>query len=97
MSASEDYVLLGLRLGRHVDGLVDSYCGPAELREQVDAEPLAEPAALVAEGEALLAQLEDGWLRDQALGLRPTPACSRAKGSRTRTRSSAATACGPSA
>ena len=70
MSASEDYVLLGLRLGRHVDGLVDSYCGPAELREQVDAEPLAEPAALVAEGEALLAQLEDGWLRDQALGLR---------------------------
>jgi hypothetical protein len=70
MSASKDYVLLGLRLGRHVDGLVDSYCGPAELREQVDAEPLAEPAALVAEGEALLAQLEDGWLRDQALGLR---------------------------
>jgi hypothetical protein len=70
MSVSENYVLLGLRLGRHVDGLVDSYCGPAELREQVDAEPLTEPSALVAEGEALLAQLEDGWLRDQALGLR---------------------------
>jgi hypothetical protein len=70
MSVSENYVLLGLRLGRHVDGLVDSYCGPAELREQVDAEPLTEPLALVAEGEALLAQLEDGWLRDQALGLR---------------------------
>ena len=51
MSAlAEDYVLLGLRLGRHVDGLVDSYCGPAELKEQVDAEPLAEPAALVARG-----------------------------------------------
>jgi hypothetical protein len=70
VSGSEDYVLLGLRLGRHVDGLVDSYCGPAELREQVAAEQLTEPAALVAEGEALLAQLEDGWLRDQALGLR---------------------------
>jgi hypothetical protein len=70
MSVSENYVLLGLRLGRHVDGLVDSYCGPADLREQVDAEPLTEPSALVAEGEALLAQLEDGWLRDQALGLR---------------------------
>ena len=27
-SPAEDYVLLGLRLGRHVDGLVDSYCGP---------------------------------------------------------------------
>ena len=38
MSAAEDYVLLGLRLGRHVDGLVDSYCGPAELQEQVEAE-----------------------------------------------------------
>ena len=70
MSAAVNYVLLGLRLGRHVDGLVDAYCGPAELREQVEAEPLIEPAALVAEGEALLAQLEDGWLRDQALGLR---------------------------
>jgi hypothetical protein len=70
MSASEDYVLLGLRLGRHVDGLVDSYCGPAELQEQVNAEPLIEPAALVAEGDALVAQLEDGWLRDQARGLR---------------------------
>jgi hypothetical protein len=63
-------VLLGLRLGRHVDGLVDAYYGPPELKEQVDAEPLVEPTALVAEGDALLAELEDGWLRDQALGLR---------------------------
>ncbi len=69
-SAAEDYVLLGLRLGRHVDGLVDSYCGPKELASQVEAEPLTEPAALVEQGEALLGRLEDGWLRDQALGLR---------------------------
>ena len=54
-SAAEAYVLLGLRLGRHVDGLVDSYCGPEELHEQVDAEPLTEPAALVEQGDALLA------------------------------------------
>jgi hypothetical protein len=63
-------VLLGLRLGRHVDGLVDAYYGPPELKEQVDAEPLVEPPALVAEGDALLAELDDGWLRDQALGVR---------------------------
>ena len=32
-----------MRLGRHVDGLVDAYYGPPELKEQVDAEPLADP------------------------------------------------------
>jgi hypothetical protein len=69
-SPGEAYVLLGLRLGRHVDGLVDSYYGPSELKEQVDTESLAEPSELVAQGDALLAQLADGWLRDQALGLR---------------------------
>jgi hypothetical protein len=69
-SPAEAYVLLGLRLGRHVDGLVDAYYGPPELQEQVDAEPLAEPDALVADGDTLLAEVEDGWLRDQALGLR---------------------------
>jgi hypothetical protein len=70
MSAAEDYVLLGLRLGRHVEGLVDAYYGPAELKQQVDAEDLAEPAALVADADALVGRLEDGWLRDQVGGLR---------------------------
>lgn len=70
MSDVEEYILLGLRLGRHVDGLVDAYYGPPELADQVDAEPLTEPAELVAQGERLLARLEDGWLRDQTLGLR---------------------------
>jgi hypothetical protein len=70
MSAAEDYLLLGLRLGRHVEGLVDAYYGPAELKKQVDAESLVELERLVADGDALLAQLEDGWLHDQAAGLR---------------------------
>ena len=69
-SPGEAYVLLGLRLGRHVEGVVDAYYGPSELKEQVDAEPLTETAVLVAQGDALLAELDDGWLRDQALGLR---------------------------
>jgi hypothetical protein len=70
MSTAEDYILLGLRLGRHVDGLVDAYYGPPELKEQVDAEPLRAPVELVNDADALAAQLEDGWLRDQAHGLR---------------------------
>jgi hypothetical protein len=67
---AEAYILLGLRLGRHVEGLVDAYYGPEELSRQVEAELVAEPVALVEDGEALLARLDDGWLRDQALGLR---------------------------
>src|SRR5262245_9327660 len=66
----ESYLRLGLRLGRHVDGLVDAYYGPPELAAKVDAEPLVEPTRLVADAEALLGELDDGWLSDQTLGLR---------------------------
>ena len=40
------YLLLGLRLGRHVPGFVESYFGPAELAEAVDGEPLTPLAEL---------------------------------------------------
>jgi hypothetical protein len=70
VSAAERYLQLGLRLGRHVDGLVDAYYGPPELKDEVDAEPPADTAALVAEADELLGGLEDGWLRDQVRGLR---------------------------
>jgi hypothetical protein len=63
------YLRLGLRLGRHVDGLVDSYTGPPEIAADVDAEPLRDPAALASDAEELLGELEDGWLRDQVHGL----------------------------
>jgi hypothetical protein len=64
------YIELGLRLGRHVDGLVDSYFGPSELAERVDAEPLTEPAELVAEAGQLLADAEAGsWFATQLVGL----------------------------
>ena len=68
MTAAENYLLLGLRLGRHIDGLVDSYYGPAELKEQVDAEELVAPAQLAEDGAALHASLDDGYLRDQVHG-----------------------------
>src|SRR5690242_10778966 len=70
MTVVERYLRLGLRLGRHVEGLVDAYYGPPELAASVDDEPLAEPRALAADAEALLDELEDGWLHDQVAGLR---------------------------
>ncbi|HEU0334986.1 MAG TPA: hypothetical protein VFR43_00440 [Gaiellaceae bacterium] len=75
---AERYLTLGLRLGRHVDGLVDSYCGPPELAAAVEAEDVVEPAALADEADALAAELagaEDlepqrrGWLADQVRAL----------------------------
>jgi hypothetical protein len=65
---TEDYLRLGLRLGRHVDGLVDSYYGPPDLKQEVDSEPLREPATLVADAGRLLGST-DGWLRHQVVGL----------------------------
>jgi hypothetical protein len=69
-SESERYVRLGLQIGRQVEGIVDAYFGPPELAAAVDAAAPVEPRALVAEAEALLDELEDGWLRDQVVGLR---------------------------
>ena len=66
---AERYIRLGLRLGRHVEGIVDSYCGPPEIAAEVDSEPLRDPAALASDAEELLGELEDGWLRDQVHGL----------------------------
>jgi hypothetical protein len=69
-SAAERYLRLGLQLGRHVEGIVDAYFGPPEPAAAVEAEPPVEPRTLVAAAEALLDELEDGWLRDQVVGLR---------------------------
>jgi hypothetical protein len=69
-TVSERYLRLGLQLGRHLEGIVDAYFGPPELAAAVDAEPPLEPRTLVAAAEALLDELEDGWLRDQVVGVR---------------------------
>ena len=74
----ERYLTLGLRLGRHVDGLVDSYCGPPELALAVAAEALVAAPELVVEADGLAADLElselepqrRAWLGDQVGGLR---------------------------
>jgi hypothetical protein len=68
--SQERYLRLGLQVGRHVDGIVDAYFGPPELAAAVEAAPPVEPRELVAAADALLDELEDGWLRDQVAGLR---------------------------
>ncbi len=56
----ERYLLLGLRLGRHIEGLVDAYYGPPRLSDQVAAEPPLPPVRLAAEAREILAELEAG-------------------------------------
>lgn len=86
----ENYLLLGLRIGRHIDGFVDAYYGPKEFSNQVEAEALRAPAALAAEAKELLLQLDNAdeaeqvsaprrrWLRAQAIGLLTT--CQKLQG-----------------
>lgn len=73
------YLELGLRLGRHLDGMVDAYYGPPELATRVADEPRRSLPALVADARGLVADLDGGdgdlepgrrrWLRAQAAGL----------------------------
>jgi hypothetical protein len=75
--AVDRYLTLGLRLGRHVDGLVDAYYGPLELAEAVAAEEIVAAADLAGEAQALLdalpgSELEparQAWLAGQLRGL----------------------------
>jgi hypothetical protein len=77
------YLELGLRLGRHVDGLVDAYFGPRDLADRVAAEPVVPPARLADDARRLLADLEQDtaldphrrhWVAAQVRGLRVTAA-----------------------
>ncbi|MCD9623455.1 hypothetical protein [Rhabdothermincola salaria] len=80
-SLVERYLVLGLALGRHVDGFVDAYYGPPALAERVAREAVTPPAGLVREAADLLVDLDAGvgepdldagrrrWLRAQIVGL----------------------------
>ena len=58
MNVTHAYLELCLRLGRHIDGLVDSYYGPAEIANRVESEELRSPADLVADAGALRERTE---------------------------------------
>jgi hypothetical protein len=64
-SIADRYVLLGLRLGRLRDGLVDGYFGPAELGEEAAAGEVAAAEELHAEALALRDDLADADLDPQ--------------------------------
>lgn len=75
----ERYLLLGLRLGRHIDGFVDAYYGPPELAQRVASEPMPPPGDLVKEAVALRTVVEASsdrrrahWLSAQLDGLQAT-------------------------
>ena len=75
------YLELGLRLGRHLDGLVDAYYGPGVLSARVDAEPVLPIGQLRDDAARLIVDLDGGagadrldasrrrWLRGQLVGL----------------------------
>ena len=78
MTLVERYLTLGLRLGRHVDGLVDAYYGPPGLAESVEGEDVRPAAELAADADVLLAELPGAgldesrarWLAEQLRGIR---------------------------
>ncbi|MBB5153476.1 DUF885 domain-containing protein [Saccharopolyspora phatthalungensis] len=57
-----EYLLLGLRFDRLVQGFVDSYTGDPSLRRRVNDEARPDPARLVADARRLRAELPDSGL-----------------------------------
>jgi hypothetical protein len=77
----DEYLRLGLALGRHIDGFVDAYYGPPELAAEAAAGSPVDPADLTGRTRSLLAALDtDGdldperrqWLASQVRGLHTT-------------------------
>jgi len=75
MDVVPSYLELCLRLGRHVEGLVDAYYGPPELQKRIEAEEPRAPSALATDAVSLAESL-DGldesrrrWLEAQLRGL----------------------------
>jgi len=60
------YLDLGLRLGRHVEGLVDAYYGPPALAERAGDDAPWPPPRLVADARRLLTDLDAGAPLDGA-------------------------------
>ncbi|MGH4002123.1 MAG: DUF885 domain-containing protein, partial [Pseudonocardiaceae bacterium] len=57
MDLVREYLLLGLRFDRLVEGFVDAYTGDPALRRQVDNEPRPDPAMLARQAAQLRTEL----------------------------------------
>ncbi|MBY9009986.1 MAG: hypothetical protein KGD74_08995 [Candidatus Lokiarchaeota archaeon] len=53
----EDFLLLALRIGKHIKGYVDFYIGPENLKQLVENESLTSPNKLLNDSNALIKQL----------------------------------------
>jgi hypothetical protein len=68
MDLVHEYLKLGLRFDRVVEGYVDAYIGPAELRAEVAAEPQPDPVALSGQATALSAEVAGSDLAPARIG-----------------------------
>lgn len=64
-SFGRDYLLLGLRMGKIIDGYVDSYWGPLTLKEIVDTEENISPKKLLEKCSELQKNLENQGFEEQ--------------------------------
>ncbi len=82
---AQRYVEVALALGRHRDGLIDAYYGPAELRERSEAMPVRPCDELGAAAKAMIGEIDrresglgdvqrESWMRAQLVGLATTAA-----------------------
>lgn len=77
MDVVRRYLELGLRLGRHVEGLVDAYFGPPEIAELVAQEDVRPAEDLHTDAEELRDEIgsssldpqRQGWIDDQLVGI----------------------------
>jgi len=74
---TELYLYLGLQIDRHVEGFVDAYYGPPEIKKRVQSEDLPSPDQLGHNVKLLMSNLEDtsyddhrtGYLRKQIIAM----------------------------
>ena len=66
---AEEYLRLALRLGKHLENLVDSYYGPAEIAEQVEAEDARDPAGLAEDAARIREGADSPWVAAQLTAL----------------------------
>jgi hypothetical protein len=64
MDVVREYLLLGLRFDRLIEGFVDSYTGDPALRREVDNEPVPDPAELARRAGELRAELPASGLSE---------------------------------
>jgi len=55
---AKDYILLGLRINKHIDGYVEHYYGPPKLKKIVDSEDLSSPNKLLNDWKNLKTKLQ---------------------------------------